>query len=151
MSTKPKISEKKNRGKLGVHARTYNGSHPNVWVTETALVLFDESLNPLGSMITCTTIPRWLSRFWDHDFVGTYPGTVNLAIPVTPTAIEELRAMIETPREEAFHWVSDEFNVLATQVCEELGSPKMEALTGWAIFNAMAPLIRSQVDYEILM
>ncbi|KAJ6502091.1 hypothetical protein C8R45DRAFT_975356 [Mycena sanguinolenta] len=84
------------------------------------------------------------------DMPGDY-GLQNLAIPITPAAIEELRAMIETPREEAFRWVSDEFNVLATQVYEELGSPKMEALTGWAIFNAMAPLIRSQVDYEILM
>ncbi|KAJ6486613.1 hypothetical protein C8R45DRAFT_902658 [Mycena sanguinolenta] len=84
------------------------------------------------------------------DMPGDY-GLQNLAIPITPAAIEELRAMIETPREEAFRWVSDEFNVLATQVYEELGSPKMEALTGWAIFNAMAPLIQSQVDYEILM
>jgi hypothetical protein len=28
---------------------------------------------------------------------------------------------------------------------EDLGSSKMETLTGWAIFNAMAPLIRPQV------
>ncbi|KAJ6506647.1 hypothetical protein C8R45DRAFT_1208692 [Mycena sanguinolenta] len=84
------------------------------------------------------------------DMPGDY-GLQNLAIPITPAVIEELRAMIETLREEAFRWVSDEFNVLATQVYEELGSLKMEALAGWAIYNAMAPLIRSQVDYEILM
>ncbi|KAJ6484892.1 hypothetical protein C8R45DRAFT_999611 [Mycena sanguinolenta] len=84
------------------------------------------------------------------DMPGDY-GLQNLAIPITPAAIEELRAMIETPREEAFRWVSDELNVLATQVYEELGSLKMEALTGWVILNAMAPLIQSQVEYEIIM
>ena len=49
------------------------------------------------------------------DMPGDY-GLQNLAIPVTLAAIEELRAMIETPREKAFRWVSDEFNVLAAQV-----------------------------------
>jgi hypothetical protein len=56
--------------------------------------------------------------------------------------------MIEMSREEAFRWVSDEFNVLAIKVYEDSGSPKMETLTGWAIFNAMAPPIWS-VLYDI--
>ncbi|KAJ7358175.1 hypothetical protein DFH08DRAFT_655416, partial [Mycena albidolilacea] len=40
-------------------------------------------------------------------------GLENLAIPVTRAAINELRSLIDTPQEEAFHWVSDEFDVLA--------------------------------------
>ncbi|KAK6988481.1 hypothetical protein R3P38DRAFT_3443843 [Favolaschia claudopus] len=50
--------------------------------------------------------------------------------------------LIETPREEAFRWVPDEFAALAFEVYIHLGSPTIEALSGWAIFNAMAPLIR---------
>ncbi|KAJ7867117.1 hypothetical protein B0H13DRAFT_2352068 [Mycena leptocephala] len=79
------------------------------------------------------------------DMPGDY-GLENLAIPVTQEVLDELRGLIETPREEAFRWVSDEFDGVATNVYIMLGSPKMEALSGWAIFNAMAPLIREQVE-----
>lgn len=73
-------------------------------------------------------------------------GLQNLAIPVTQEAIQELRGLIETPREEAFRWVSDEFDMLATNIYNGLGSPKLETLSGWAIFNAMAPLIRAEIN-----
>ncbi|KAJ7429792.1 hypothetical protein B0H11DRAFT_2181067 [Mycena galericulata] len=75
-------------------------------------------------------------------------GLENLAIPITQVAVDELRSLIDTPREDTFRWVSDEFDALALQVYEGLGSPKMEARTGWAIFNAMAPLIREQVEAD---
>lgn len=74
---------------------------------------------------------------------GDY-GLQNLAIPVTQEAIDELRGSIETSRQEAFRWVSDEFYVLATEVYQDVGSPKLEVLSGWAIFNAMAPLVRGK-------
>ncbi|KAF8202754.1 hypothetical protein K438DRAFT_1581060, partial [Mycena galopus ATCC 62051] len=70
----------------------------------------------------------------------------NLAIPVTQEVIQELRGLIETPREEAFRWVSDEFDMLATNIYNGLGSPKLETLSGWAILNAMAPLIRAEIN-----
>ncbi|KAJ7251217.1 hypothetical protein C8J57DRAFT_1238585 [Mycena rebaudengoi] len=70
-------------------------------------------------------------------------GLENLAIPVTQDALDELRSLIDTPREEAFRWVSDEFDRIATEVYIELGSLKLEALSGWTIFNAMAPLLRA--------
>jgi hypothetical protein len=35
-------------------------------------------------------------------------GLENLAIPVTQEALDELRGLINTPRKEAFRWVSDE-------------------------------------------
>ncbi|KAJ7862259.1 hypothetical protein B0H14DRAFT_3614015 [Mycena olivaceomarginata] len=75
-------------------------------------------------------------------------GLENLAIPVTQVVVDELRSLIDTPREDAFRWVSDAFDALALRVYEGLGSPKMEARTGWAIFNAMAPLIREQVEAD---
>ncbi|KAJ7447515.1 hypothetical protein B0H11DRAFT_1744791, partial [Mycena galericulata] len=77
------------------------------------------------------------------DMPGDY-GLQNLAIPITQEAIDELRDLIETSRQEAFRWVSDEFDVLATEVYQSVGSPKLEALSGWAVFNVMAPLIRTQ-------
>ncbi|KAF8185796.1 hypothetical protein K438DRAFT_1765585 [Mycena galopus ATCC 62051] len=76
-------------------------------------------------------------------------GLQNLAIPVTQEAIQELRGLIETPREEAFRWVSDEFDMLATNIYNGLGSPKLETLSGWAIFNAMAPLIRAEINSAV--
>jgi hypothetical protein len=60
---------------------------------------------------------------------GDY-GLQNLAIPVPPAAIEELRGMIEAPREEAFRWVSDEFNVLATKVHEDLQTNASRGVDG---------------------
>ncbi|KAJ7270398.1 hypothetical protein C8J57DRAFT_1065904 [Mycena rebaudengoi] len=72
-------------------------------------------------------------------------GLENLAIPVPQEAIDELRALILTSRKEAYHWVSDEFDALASEVYIQLGCPKLEALSGWAIFNAMAPLVRQRI------
>ncbi|KAJ7460384.1 hypothetical protein B0H11DRAFT_1872512 [Mycena galericulata] len=79
------------------------------------------------------------------DMPANY-GLENLAIPVTQAALDELRGLIDTPREDAFRWVSDEFDEVATAVYIRIGSPKLEALSGWAIFNGMAPLLRGVVD-----
>ncbi|KAK7014636.1 hypothetical protein R3P38DRAFT_3573378 [Favolaschia claudopus] len=82
-------------------------------------------------------------------------GLENLAVPVAQEAIDALRGLIDAPRSEALRWVPDLFNGLAFEVYHELGSPKLEALNGWAVFNAMAPLIRAQVElhglYEALL
>ncbi|KAJ7699470.1 hypothetical protein B0H14DRAFT_2649143 [Mycena olivaceomarginata] len=74
------------------------------------------------------------------DVVHIDYGLENLAIPVTQEAIDELRALIDTPREDALRWVSEDFAVVANDIYTSLGSPKLEVLSGWAIFNAMAPL-----------
>ena len=79
------------------------------------------------------------------DMPGDY-GLENLAIPVMQEAINELRASIDTPREDAFRWVLEDFAVVANDVYTSLGSPKLEVLSGWAIFNAMAPLIRQEMN-----
>ncbi|KAJ7304564.1 hypothetical protein DFH08DRAFT_721689, partial [Mycena albidolilacea] len=78
------------------------------------------------------------------DMPSNY-GLQNLAIPVTQEAIEELRALIPTLRQEALRWVSDEFDALAYNIYTSLGSPKLDALSGWGIFNAMVPLIRQEI------
>ncbi|KAF8207373.1 hypothetical protein K438DRAFT_1575965 [Mycena galopus ATCC 62051] len=77
------------------------------------------------------------------DMPGDY-GLENLAIPVTQEAIDELRALIDTPREDALRWVSEDFTVVANDIYTSLGSPKLEVLSGWAIFNVMAPLVRQE-------
>ncbi|KAJ7721702.1 hypothetical protein B0H16DRAFT_1699548 [Mycena metata] len=79
------------------------------------------------------------------DMPANY-GLKNLAIPVTQAALDELRGLIDTPRKEAFRWVSDEFEAVATEVYIGIGSPKLEALSGWTIFNDMAPVLREVVD-----
>ncbi|KAJ7433630.1 hypothetical protein B0H11DRAFT_2375516 [Mycena galericulata] len=73
-------------------------------------------------------------------------GLENLAIPVTQAALDELRGLIDTPRDEAFRWVSHEFDRVATEVYIRIGSPKLEALSGWTVFNKMAPVLRGVVD-----
>ncbi|KAJ7833305.1 hypothetical protein B0H14DRAFT_3710710 [Mycena olivaceomarginata] len=78
------------------------------------------------------------------DMPGDY-GLENLAIPVAQEAIDELRTLIDTSREEAYRWVSDEFDAFASEVYIQLGCPKLEALSGWAIFNAMAPLVHQRI------
>ncbi|KAJ7504745.1 hypothetical protein B0H11DRAFT_1852281 [Mycena galericulata] len=78
------------------------------------------------------------------DMPANY-GLENLAIPVTQASLDELRGLIDTPREDAFRWVSDGFDEVATAYIR-IGSPKLEALSGWAIFNGMAPLLRRVVD-----
>jgi hypothetical protein len=60
---------------------------------------------------------------------GNY-GLENLAIPVTQAALDELRGLIDTSREDAFRWVSDKFDKVAMGVYIGIGSPKLEALSG---------------------
>jgi hypothetical protein len=79
------------------------------------------------------------------DMPANY-GLENLAIPVTQAAVDELRSLIDTPRKDAYRWVSGEFDEVATEVYIQIGSPQLEALSGWAIFNNMAPLLRGIVD-----
>ncbi|KAJ7828521.1 hypothetical protein B0H13DRAFT_1735738 [Mycena leptocephala] len=54
------------------------------------------------------------------DMPGDY-GLENLAIPVAQEAIDELRTLIDTSHEEAYRWVSDEFDALASEVYIQLG------------------------------
>ncbi|KAJ7475377.1 hypothetical protein B0H11DRAFT_2428460 [Mycena galericulata] len=61
------------------------------------------------------------------DMPANY-GLENLAIPVTQAALDELRGLIDTPREDAFRWVSDEFDEVATAVYIRIGSPKLDSL-----------------------
>jgi hypothetical protein len=60
--------------------------------------------------------------------------------------LDELCGLIDTSREDAFRWVSDKFDEVAMGVYIGIGSPKLEALSGWAIFDNMAPLLRGVVD-----
>ncbi|KAJ7737582.1 hypothetical protein B0H14DRAFT_2346986, partial [Mycena olivaceomarginata] len=63
------------------------------------------------------------------DMLADY-GLQNLATPVPQEAVQELRGLIETLREEVFCWVPDEFDMLATNICGGLGPLKLENLSG---------------------
>ncbi|KAJ7348382.1 hypothetical protein DFH08DRAFT_661134, partial [Mycena albidolilacea] len=58
------------------------------------------------------------------DMPGDY-GLENLAIPVAQEAIDKLHTLIDTSREEAYRWVSDKFDALASEVYIQLGCPKL--------------------------
>ncbi|KAJ7878562.1 hypothetical protein B0H14DRAFT_2342001, partial [Mycena olivaceomarginata] len=73
----------------------------------------------------------------------------NLAILVPQEAVQGLRGLIETLCEEVFRWVSDEFDMLATNIYNGLGSPKLETLSGWGIFNALARLIHTEINSAV--
>ena len=79
------------------------------------------------------------------DMPANY-GLENLAILVTQAALGELRSLIDTPRDDTYRRVSDEFDELAIGVYIGIGSPTREALSGWTIFNELAPLLRGVVD-----
>ncbi|KAJ7349934.1 hypothetical protein DFH08DRAFT_807259 [Mycena albidolilacea] len=126
-----------------------------------------EEWKPVVAVQSSSNIPIESTWSYDRKFNGRnigdvleesrihlIPGDVihnlqNLAIPVPQEAVQELRGLIETPREEVFRWVSDEFDMLATNIYNGLGSPKLETLSDWAIFNAMAPLIRTEINSAV--
>ncbi|KAF8179694.1 hypothetical protein K438DRAFT_1768731 [Mycena galopus ATCC 62051] len=59
---------------------------------------------------------RSLRDILEEDQIHLIPGA-NLAIPVTQQTIQELRNVINTPPEEVFRWVSDEFDMLTNEMC----------------------------------
>jgi hypothetical protein len=93
-------------------------AHPNFPATKGAL----RRLN--GKQTDCRSDPP--------EPLSSLVAGVNLtvAIPVTQEAIDELRALIDTPREDALRWVSEDFAVVANDIYTVLGSPKLEVLSG---------------------
>ena len=71
-----------------------------------------------------------------------YYGGRCFAIPVPKDAINELRKTIKIPREAALAWVPEEFDMIAGQVYEMLGSPSVSAETAWDLFSQMASVMR---------
>lgn len=75
-----------------------------------------------------------------YDFPDRY-GLEFLGCEVDPAAIETLRSGVGISREEAFRWVSEEFDAWATEVYKQIGSPELECDNGWSIFNQMLRLL----------
>ncbi|KAJ7199361.1 hypothetical protein GGX14DRAFT_373160 [Mycena pura] len=63
------------------------------------------------------------------------------AIPVPDDAILALRNSIKISREAALRWVPEEFDIMARQVYEGLGSPVTSAETAWELFSQMAAIM----------
>ncbi|KAJ6477985.1 hypothetical protein DFH09DRAFT_1253423 [Mycena vulgaris] len=64
------------------------------------------------------------------------------AIPVPKDAIDALRGSIKLTRKAALTWVPEEFDTIAAQVYEMLGSPECSPDTAWTLFSEMASVLR---------
>ncbi|KAF7368007.1 hypothetical protein MSAN_00866500 [Mycena sanguinolenta] len=71
-----------------------------------------------------------------------YFGGRCFAIPVPKDATNALRNTIKTPRKTALSWVPDEFDLIAWQVYEMIGSPLCTPETAWDVFSKMASVMR---------
>lgn len=74
------------------------------------------------------------------DFPERY-GLTDLGTKVDLEAVQTLRNGLQISREEAYRWVSDEFNTLATEVYQRIGCPELECSNGWATFNQMVAIL----------
>ncbi|KAJ7598179.1 hypothetical protein C8J56DRAFT_880841 [Mycena floridula] len=86
------------------------------------------------------TLPSGFSAQYIFDF----PKDVDLEDfrqPIDSQTIAGLREAIPITRKEAMRWVSDDFDAIAQQVYEHIGSPTLSLMIGWDIFDTMAPLI----------
>jgi hypothetical protein len=64
------------------------------------------------------------------------------AIPVPQAAVDAFRDSIGISREAALSWVPAEFDIIATQVYDLLGSPVCSAETAWDLFSKMVSVVR---------
>ena len=87
---------------------------------------------------------KWLPDHVAPQVIFDHPkdyGLENLKIDVTQEVIDILCSEIQTPREEAFRWVSDEFDELAFKVYQDLGAPTLRLLNAWNVFNQIVKYI----------
>ncbi|KAJ7621922.1 hypothetical protein DFH06DRAFT_1009665 [Mycena polygramma] len=73
-------------------------------------------------------------------------GLAHLSTAVDQDAIDALRENLSYTREEALRWVPEPFDVAASEVYEEISSPKLEPRRGWEIFGQMAQLLQQRDD-----
>ncbi|KAJ7816203.1 hypothetical protein B0H14DRAFT_2281431, partial [Mycena olivaceomarginata] len=71
-----------------------------------------------------------------------YYGGRCFAIPVPKDAIIAMCGNIRLTWNAALDWVPQEFNMIATQGYESLGSPVCSPETAWDIFSRMASVMR---------
>ena len=82
-----------------------------------------------------------------HAFLVPAPPAQDCKIPVDKEVVRALRSQIPVSREEAMRWVDDDFDRLATQAYEAIGSPPLNKfLNGWRIFEAMVGVINDSIS-----
>lgn len=83
------------------------------------------------------------NQFWTEP--EEYNGQ-RLTIPVPNIAVRAMRADLPKTREEVMTWPTTlEFDTVAQDAYETLGSPKITKENGWALFRRMMPLIRASL------
>ncbi|KAJ7210144.1 hypothetical protein GGX14DRAFT_534841 [Mycena pura] len=101
----------------------------------------DEGIfNPNNPIHRNKLMPSGVSPNELHAHPEHYAGRC-FAIPVPEDAILALRDSIKISREAALRWVPDEFDIMARQVYEGLGSPVASAETAWELFSQMAAIM----------
>ncbi|KAL0955296.1 hypothetical protein HGRIS_004185 [Hohenbuehelia grisea] len=71
-------------------------------------------------------------------------GGLNCLVEVPKPIIQDLREYLTEEvgsRKECLHWVTDEFEALANEVWEDMGSPRITFENSWTIFAEMADRI----------
>ncbi|KAJ7774455.1 hypothetical protein B0H14DRAFT_3095915 [Mycena olivaceomarginata] len=86
------------------------------------------------------TMPSGVSPNKLHTHPEYYGGRC-FAIPVPRDAINEFRKTIKISGEAALAWVPEDFDVIAGQVYEMLGSPSVSAETAWDFFSQMTSVM----------
>jgi len=71
-----------------------------------------------------------------------YYGGRCFAIPVPQAAVDAFRNDIRLTREAALNWVPAEFDSIASQAYELIGSPVCSGETAWEVFALMASVMR---------
>ncbi|KAF7325456.1 hypothetical protein MKEN_00393900 [Mycena kentingensis (nom. inval.)] len=68
-------------------------------------------------------------------------GLKDASTPIDVRVIEQLRNALPKTREECMRWVPEEFDVEATVVYEQIGSPALSLSEGWSIYRRMLVLL----------
>ncbi|KAE9387552.1 hypothetical protein BT96DRAFT_948264 [Gymnopus androsaceus JB14] len=82
---------------------------------------------------------------WEHP--ECYGGE-RFSIPVPKELIAKLRKEIKTPYEEAFAFVSPQFNEWANFIYHSLGCPEVDAASAWGLFSRMEVAMKVQMEQE---
>ncbi|KAF8144945.1 hypothetical protein K438DRAFT_1910892 [Mycena galopus ATCC 62051] len=83
-------------------------------------------------------LPSGVSPKFICDFPERF-GLTHFGTPAPQDLVDTLHQNIPKSREECYRWVSDEFEVRASDIYDHIGAPKLVPTNGWTIFCQMLP------------
>ncbi|KAJ6529386.1 hypothetical protein B0H19DRAFT_1333301, partial [Mycena capillaripes] len=83
-------------------------------------------------------LPSGVSPKFVCDFPERF-GLTHFGTPAPQDLVDSLCQSIPKSREECYRWVSDEFEVRASEIYDHIGTPKLAPTEGWTIFCRMLP------------